>query len=81
MTSEYFPVKTLTDRKESSHTGTSDYDAQITRQGGVLATFEDNVFPWKIEIGRTKAEKSRETIRRGCARVFTSVPLTFVGTI
>ena len=58
MTSEYFPVKTLTDRKESSHTGTSDYEAEIIRQGGVLATFEDKVFPWKIKIGLTKAEKS-----------------------
>jgi hypothetical protein len=46
-----------------------------------LANFEDEVFPRRIRIGLTKAEKSRETIRRGCARESTSVLLSFVGTI
>jgi hypothetical protein len=48
----------LTDLKESSRFESPDYDAEITQQGGALATFENTVFPWKTRIGLIKAEKS-----------------------
>jgi hypothetical protein len=51
-------VKTLTDRKESSHVSNPDYESEITLQGEALATFEDKVFPWKLKIGLAKAEKT-----------------------
>jgi hypothetical protein len=51
-------MKTLIDRKESSHIRSTDYDAEITPQGGALATFEDRVFPLETKIGLQKQKKS-----------------------
>jgi hypothetical protein len=33
-------MKTLMDRKDSSHVGSTDYNAEITPQGGALATYQ-----------------------------------------
>ena len=69
-----FPVKMLTDRKESSHFESPNYDAEITSKGEALATFEDRMFLWKTKIAFIKAEKNLEyPSARGCALVFTSV--------
>jgi hypothetical protein len=68
-----FPVKMLTDRKESSHFESPNYDAEITSKGEALATFEDRVFPWKTKIGLMKQKNLDYRSAGGCARVFTSV--------
>src|SRR5918994_1435273 len=43
-----FPVKTLMDRKGSSHVGSPDYNAEITPQGGELA-----IHPRKLSGGHS----------------------------
>jgi hypothetical protein len=56
-----FAVKTLMDRKGSSHVGSPDYNAEITPQGGELVTYprKETESPGLLaEVGLMKAEKS-----------------------
>jgi hypothetical protein len=58
-----YPVKTLMVRKGSSHVGTPDYDAEITPQGGELATH-----PRKVSGGHSAGrllEAPLESVTRG----------------